>query len=688
MKTLFAKRRRLFIIVFLSILTIVSIVLAPLVVVNYDMSAYLPEDSNTKVSIEVMQDEFGNVSMVQMMTVDLDLLDAAHMVDEMKAIEVVRSVLWLGAIADMTTPVESMDQSLIRDFYQDGKMLFTIEFSDDDYSLVVGDAIDEIKEIATQYETEYYLRGSALGNKNTRDLVNGEMLMIFLIALPAAIAILFLVSTSWFEPVIILINLGVAIVINLGTNVFLPSVSYITMSIASILQLAMSLDYSLFIVHRYYEIRDTGEEPVPAATLATKDAFRSVTASSLTTIFGFLSLIIMRYKIGLDVGLSLTKAIAISYVVTLIFIPVLLIVFDKKLLKYKHKILLPNFAKITSRLNKGRVFITALIFIIGGLAFYLQSKTTYFYSDTQNKDETSVIYQHDAAITDVFGPFEPIIILYQHEDVADALLLADQLNAIPEVISIQSLVTSVDPAIPEEMIPIDALTQFKGDRYYRMIVLTNLTEESERSYALSAEMIHLTQETLTHGGYVIGAPIAVTEIKEAVTVDGILVQLVSAIAVGLVIGLILKNPITPLILVILIEISIWINISITYLSGGAIAYIGYLVVSSLQLGATIDYAVLVSSRYQELRDPTDPKRSMVETMEKSAPAIITSAAVLVVAGIAVVLVSSLDIVKEIGLLIGRGALLSGVLTLFVLPALLLTFDKVIEKYYKKRKMKP
>ena len=676
---LLSKKGRIIILVVIALLTVVSIGLSPLVKINYDMREYLSKDSNTKQALITLEKEFGNSSMVQVMISDVSIPTANEIVGEIEQIDLVKSVVWLGTVADITVPPESLDENLVKDFYKDGKLLLTIEFSDDDYSLKVGEALDEIKLIIESKGVTVNLRGPAVENKVTRDLVDSEMLVILAVAIPLAIIILFIASSSWLEPVVILINLAVAIVINLGTNFLMPSVSYITMSIASILQLAMSLDYSLFIVHRYYEERDKGLDKVTAARVSLKDAFKSVTASATTTVFGFLALLLMSYKIGTDIGLSLVKAIVISYLVTIFLLPVLLILMDKPLMKLRHKMLIPRFGRIIKGLYKGRYIITITFLLIGGLAFYLQSKTTYLYGDSPSDDMKQVIAQDRVKIKETFGGFEPVVIMYSEKDKENVIALIDEIKLIPEVSNIQSLYTSVDPSIPEEMIPPEALQQFKGINYYRMIIFLDIDGEGTRSYELSNNFIDLSKKHLEHPSYVVGQTVATTEIKDSVRSDGIWVQLISALAIALAIGVILRNPVTPVILVLLIEVSIWINISITYISGNPIIYIGYLVVSSLQLGATIDYAVLLSSRYQEFRRTMSKKEAMIQASTCSAPAIITSAAVLATAGFVVAIVSQLNVVSEIGLLIGRGTLLSGVLVLFLLPFLLLAADYFIEK---------
>ncbi len=679
MKKLLGKKTRMIVLIVILAITVLSIGLSPLVKINYDMREYLPETSVTSEALKKMEEEFGQTSMIQVMTTNLGIEEVAPILNEINKINNVKSVMWLGSVADITVPIENIDRDLLAGFYNDGDLLFIIEFNEDDYSLEVGESLGKIETILGNRNINFHLRGPAIQNKSSRDKLNKEMVWILLITVPLAIVILFLASVSWFEPVIVLINLAVAIVINLGTNYMLPSVSYITMAISSVLQLAMSLDYSLFLIHRYYEERENGLEPKEAAIKSTKDAFSSITASAITTIFGFLALVVMKYKIGMDIGVSLAKAIVVSFVITLVLLPILLITFDKVLLKLKHKKFNFKLDRLNNFFCRFKIPIFIVIVAIGGISFWIQTKANYAYGDAVLRDPKDEVVRDENAIEDSFGAFQPIVIMYKHEDRSEAIVLANKLMAIDNVTQIQSLVTSIDPSLPEDILPVEALVQFKGKNYSRMIIYIDLVEENEEMYSVSEEIVNLTKNTLSSKSYVIGVPIAIGEIKTSVTSDGIFVQLLSALLIAIIIGIALKSAVLPVILVLLIEISIWINVAITSIGGGVVVYIGYLVVNSLQLGATIDYAVLLTGRYQEFRLTLEPKEAMKEAISKSVPAIITSAVVLSVAGFMEAIISRLSIVKEIGMLIGRGALLSGILVIFVLPALLLLFDKTIQK---------
>lgn len=668
------------------ILAIISAVLMGFVKTNYDMTKYLPGNSNTKKSLELMEHEFGETSMIQMMTSNIDLVEANAFVLEINKLKTIKSVIWLGVVADISTPIEHMDQSLIKDFYHDGDLLYTIEFNLDDYAIEIGDDINEIRKIAKNMEVEVYLRGAAVNNQSNRDKVSNEMFWIFVLAVPIAVAILFIASKSWFEPIVVLINLGVAILINMGTNFIQGEISYITLAITSVLQLAMSLDFSLFLIHRYYEERETSDK-VEAVVKSTKAAFKSVTASALTTIFGFLALVVMQYRIGFDIGVALAKAIFISFIVTMVLLPIIVVVFDKPLIKLKRNKIEGNNKAIIKFISKYRVLILIFLVIFGGYMFYTQTKTNYIYGDLILEDYNDQAFLDELAIKNEFGSFQPILILYKNEDKQHAISLAEELLNIPEVTQIQSLVTSVDPTLPENIIPKEALDQFKGENYSRMIVMLDINGEDERMYELSKTITDLVNETLPNEPHLLGVVVSIEEIKTSVTNDGIFVQLLSALIIALVIGIVFKSPIIPILLVALIEISIWTNISFSVFSGGKLVYIGYLVVSSLQLGATIDYAVLLTSRYEEFRESLKPKDAMFEAFSKSVPTILVSGLVLASAGFVVYFVSKLGIIKEIGMLIGRGALISSLFVLLILPAILLIFDKLILKLSFKRRGK-
>lgn len=660
------------------LLTVMGIFLAPLVTINYDMRKYLPKDSKTKQTLEILEDEFGSSSMIQVMVSDLDVIQTNQIVTQIMDIENIDSVIWLGTVVDIYQPFENIDSKYLTEYHNDGKFLLTIEFMSDEYSLETEKSIAQIKELIDKYNIKANYRGPAIANIYARNITKKEALIIMGVVVPIAILILFLAASSWIEPVVVLISLIIGVVINLGTNFVISSISFVTIAIASVLQLAMSLDYSLFIVHRYYEKRDEGFQPVEAAISSTKDAFSSVSTSALTTIFGFLALVFMRYSIGQDIGLSLAKAIVISFITVIMLMPSLVVIFDKALLKTRHKQLIPNFDKISEGLFKGRYVVSVLLILVALGAFFLQTKTHYAYGDTPSNDPKLTINIDEKQIHEYFGNFQPVVILYKNGEKSKAITLVDKLLENENISKIQSLVTDVDKTIPDELIPHEIKQKFVGPNYTRMIAYFDIDAEGQLMYELSDYVIENAKMVFEDEFYIVGVPTSTAEIKKTVMADGIVVKMISVLTIALIIGLMFKSLFIPIVLVGLIETSIWINISLSYLSGSIVIYIGYLIVTALQLGATIDYAVLLTSRYQEFRQSMLPREAMLEAMRKSAPTIIISSAVLATAGFAEALVSQLGIVKEIGLLLGRGALLSGLMVIFILPAVIMALDKPMQ----------
>ncbi len=661
------------------VLLIASIGFAFMTKVNYNMSLYLPEDSKTKQSMEVFEEEFGLTTMLQVMISDTNNEEVAEIVDEVKQIEGVKSVNWLGDVADLKQPVDAVSNPLVNRFYKDGNYLLTIEMNEDEYSLVTDQAIDKTQDYLKTKAVTVNYRGPAMSAKTTRDLTARETLNIMAVVVPVALIILIIGSTSWIEPVVVLISLLTAIVINLGVNGFMPNISFITMAMASALQLAVSLDYSLFFVHRYYEKREAGMDKRKAAVSSMKDALGSVTASCLTTVFGFLALVFMRYRIGADIGINLAKAVFISYLVALFMMPMLLIVFDKWLLKSKHKSFVPNFKKIGGRIHKGRFPIVAIFLVVMGIAVVFQSKTKFFYGDQGVLEEDDPVVVQDVAITNEFGYFQPVVILYDKDAKTEAVAVAEVLQDHELIDGIDSIVTSIPKTIPSDMIPAEYLDRFVGDKYARMIVSIKVMDETEDMYQVAEDIERICKENFGDNYYTLGYASSITEIKDTVTADGIIVQIISVVTIALIVGLIFKSISIPIVLVLVIQTAIWINFAIPYFTDKTLTYIGYLVVSSLQLGATIDYAVLLTSRYMEFREQKiEKKQALSLAMQKSVNTILVSCFVLAAAGFVEMLMSNVPSVSEMGLLIGRGVLLSGLLVLVALPALLVLLDKPIQ----------
>jgi predicted RND superfamily exporter protein len=674
-------KKRLFILIIIGIITIISAFLIPRVTTNYDLTKYLPEDSMTIQGLNVLENEFGVHSFIEMQLNEIDVDQVLTIKSQILTIEHVERVIWLDDYVDLgLVPLDFIDQSILSNFYIDDSALLQISIDLNNYDLKIEDVIDEIRLVASDYD--YAFRGEAIKNIENRVIADQEVLKIMLLIVPIVIIILLVASKSWIEPVILLVGLGIAVVLNLGTNIFLPDVSYITKTMALALQLALSLDYGLFLVHRYYEEREINDLPQVAIRNAFKRSFPSITASALTTIAGFLSILFMKYSIGFDIGIVLSKGILLSYLTTLIVTPILILFMYKLIDKTKHKPLIRSSKKFIPILAKIKypLFILFLALTIGSII--LSNKTDYIYGNNTSFGPDRQITLDEQMISETFGSYQQIVILVPNGEVTKEVMLATALANNANITSVSTLVTTVDPTIPRDFIPDDVKTEFIGENYTRFIVYTTIREENESLYQFQDELIHMVSSQY-EDYYMVGMHQATSNIKDLVTSDKLMITFLSMIAIFIILLITFKSFVIPLILVLLIQSAIWMNLSILFIQGVSTIYIGYLVVMAIQLGATIDYAVLMTNRYVNYRKSYEPLEAIDKSYQKSFITIMISAFVLATAGFIEGGFSNISSVQEIGFLLGKGTLISFIYVLIFLPILLLILDKIL--YFKRKK---
>ncbi len=672
------------ILIFLGIvvLLLVCFLFIPKTVTNYDMTIYLPNDSGTKQGLEIIKDEFSEESSIQILVMDVTITNLISLMDSIGSVPLVSQVIWLDDYVDLnTTPIEFIPSETLIPFYQNGDALITIIFNMDAYDTSLESSINQIKTILSDYEI--HLRGEVLTNIQTRDVTSNAVLKVMYIIIPIILIILLLASHAWIEPLLILITLGVAILFNTFTNGLLTNVSFITQTMALALQLALSIDYAIFMIHRFYEERKT-HDAHDAAHLARKHTFKSITASALTTIAGFTALFFMKYQIGLDIGLVLSKGIIFSYFSAMILLPVLLVWFDPLIQKTKHGMLMPSFKKFFKFQHKIRyVLFFILIALIAG-SIYFQKDVEYLYGASSLGGTESTLTLDQNLIRERFGYHNQLIILIPNETVEQEVLLSQALLANQNITNVQSLVTTVDPSTPRAFLPQALLDQYIGTNYSRIIITTSLYEENDALYQF-VDNLKAIINTQYSESYIVGNASALDDIRTSILDQKLIIMLLTIFAVGIIVGIVFKSFTIPILLVGIIQGAVWINLSILYFMGTEIIFIGYLVVMSIQLGATIDYAVLLTNRYIDERKFLPKKEAMEEAYSKSSISILISGVILTIAGFAEGLFSSVASVTDIGLLLGKGALISTMMIFLFLPTALVLLDRVIIKRPKKEK---
>lgn len=670
-------KRRWSVLIGFGTLCLICLMLWPLVSVNYNLSAYLPESSQTRQAMAVIDEEFGLSGAAQVMVEDVSFQEAVALKEQIAKVKGVKSVIFADDMIDAYQPLEQADPALLEQYYKEDAALFQVEFLQDDYSLETEAALDGIRAIVGEGAS---FSGSSVNAVAMRDATVNELATISLFLMPIFIGILILSSSSWLEPLLYLAVIGVSVLINMGTNLALGDISFITQMTAALLQLAISMDYSLFLLHRFRECRGQGLEPAKAMHMALRESRSSLFASCLTTVAGFVALMFMQYGIGADMGLVLGKGIVISLLCVLFLLPPLALVCVKGLDRTAHRSFLPRFEKLGRGILKARWPILALALLVAIPAFLGQGANRFVYGETSLLvSEGTQIAQEQEKIAQRFGTYNPLVVLVEKGDRGKENQLAQALVAREDVRQVQSLATSVGVGIPDEMLPAGVLEQFEGPHYARMVVMLDLPQESEETYA-AVEQIKGTLQSYYPDGYVVlGQPTSITEIKALVESD---YTIVNAVAIGIVALIILftfRSLLLPVLLVFVIQLSIWINMCIPYFQGAAISFIGYMIVSAIQLGATIDYAILLTNRYLDFRRIQDKRAAAVSAVAASAGTILTSAGILCAVGLTEGFVSSIPGVSDLGMLIGRGAALSGILVMALLPQLLVLFDKAIGK---------
>ena len=669
------KHRKMIIIVFL-IVTVICAGLSTLVGVNYNFADYLPKDAPSTNALNVMEEEYSQpIPNMRVVIYDISIPEALEYKEKIEKAEGVKEVTWLDDSIDIYEPLELADQDTVETWYKNSDALFSVTVSSDEKEKKA--AVDAIREIIGD---DNAMSGTAVTDVLSPVHTSQEIQKIMLIALPIVFIILLLTTTSWFEPVLFMITIGVAIMLNRGTNLIFGEISFVTNAAGSVLQLAVSMDYSIFLLHRFAENRQEGGNVQDAMMKAVKQSMGSVLSSGLTTVTGFAALILMRFRIGPDMGYVMAKAIVFSLICVLCFLPALAISTYKLIDKTRHRAFWPDFHKFAKAVLKVRIpaLILAVLLLIP--CYIAQGKNDFLYGSSRVYSTNETQMGRDLlAIEDEYGPSNPLVILVPKGDISKEQQLNDALKADPDVTSVISYVNTVGASIPEDFVPEESLSQLYSQHYSRFVVSLD-TEEVEDGWADKVDELHTICEKYYGDETLIAGDLASTEdLKDTITVDNTRVNILAILFVFVILVLNFKSVSIPVILTLVIELSIWINLSVPYLQSTTLHYIGYLIISSVQLGATIDYAILLTGRYMDERKTKKRKDAAIESIRACVLSLFTSAIILTIAGSVLGAISTNLVLSQLGILVGRGAVISFILVLFVLPALLMIFDRLIEK---------
>ena len=658
------------VLVFFALLALISAVLLPFVNVNYNMEDYLPPEAQSTRSLDIMSGEFSmSIPNARVMLKDITISEALNMKQALLTQPGVLEVLWLDDVLDLKKPLEMYDEKTVEEFYKNGTALFTL-------TIEKGQEKEATKAVQALIG-DGALAGQAPDLATTQHAANAEVLNALYILLPAISIILLLSTTSWVEPLLFFAAIGISILINMGTNLFLGQISFITFSVSPILQLACSLDYAIFLLHSFADNRKKYPNLNEAMLHSIKESISTIAASAATTLFGFIALVFMNFKIGADLGLNLAKGIVLSFISVVVFLPALTLSTYKLIDKTRHKPLMPAFLNAHKVISKLSVLAVLLVGVMLVPSFLGQANVAFTYgsSDISPNSRTSL---DSAAIKKEFGQSTILVLLVPKGDVAKERALTNELKLLEHVTGVVSYAQSVGEAIPPEYLDKSITEQFYSKNYARIIVYTDTPPEGDIAFSTVVKIQERAHAYYGEHARSAGQSVSLFDMKRFVEKDNILVTLIAVISIFLVLVMTFKSAMLPLLLLLTIEAGIWINLSIPYFMGNQINFIGYLVISTVQLGATVDYAILLTTNYTRSRRLYPKREAIYKGVGESFKSILVSASTLATAGFTLKMTSTNPVISGLGLLLGRGTLLSLLLVAVFLPATLTLFDKAIE----------
>ena len=667
----------------IAILIISAVLLVPSLLgmintrVNYDMLNYLPDSLDTVKGQEYMLEDFGKGAFSFLIFQNANEKDIVKTEEKIKKIDHVATVLWFDDVADSKIPMQALPDEVYDAFNKGDSTLMAVFFDSSSSSDETMNAITEIRKVAGE---QCLVSGISAMVTDLRELCEREETLYVAIAVVLAVIAMMVFLDNWIIPFVFLASIGVAILFNLGSNIFLGEISYITKALSAVLQLAVTMDYSIFLWHSYGEQKQKCSDNKEAMAVAIKETVTSVLGSSITTVAGFIALCFMTFTLGRDLGIVMAKGVLLGVLSCVTVLPAMILVLDKPLSKTMHRSLIPS----TKKLARGVVRIFPVFLILFGLiavpAYYGYSQTNnevyYDLSRSLPEDMSNVIA--NTKLKEEFGMGNTHMVLVNSKlDPKDIRKMNDEFKKVDGIKLSLGLESVVGPMIPEEMLPESVSTVFKSDRW-EMIILSSEYKTATDEMGTQITKLNEIIKKYDPDGLLVGEAACTNDLINITSVDFATVNAISIIAIFIIIMIVEKSISLPVILVAVIELAIFINLGLPHYLGESLPFIAPICISTIQLGATVDYAILMTTRYKKERSLGNDKRTAVCTaLETSIPSIIVSAMGLFAATVGVAIYSDVDMIASLCALMARGALISMLCVILILPAMFMLFDKVI-----------
>lgn len=668
-----------------KVVTIALLLLIPsflgmiLTPINYDILSYLPKDLDSVDGLNILDDDFHEASMAIIVIQGMSQNDIYEAEDSISEIENVNRIMWLGSLSDSPIPLSMLPESVSSMLYNEEKdsTLMMVQFKSDGASEETLDSISQIKKILNK---QSLISGTAAMSDDLKEMLFSEMPLYVLVAVGLATVILIFTMNSFVLNIIILVSLGMAVLYNMGTNFIFGEISFITQSIAAILQMAVTIDYSVFLIDRYTEEKNRFKKREDAMKKAITSTFASLTGSSLTTVFGFLALCFMRLTLGIDIGIVMAKGVVFGILTVVIILPSLMLLFEKSIEKTKHKSIVPSFNGLNKFTIKLRP-VFAIIFVVLILpAWYGQNKVEKYYNVLEAMpDSMSSVAAMDVLKDDFNMASMHFVVTKDSMDDNDNLEMIEKIQNVEGISSVLSLKSILGTSIQADILPESVISMLQTNGY-QLIMITSVYAGSTDECNAQLEKLNAIIKSYDSEAKLTGEAAMYKDLIAVTDEDFMTTSILSMIAIFAVIAIIFKSISIPFILVLSIELAIWINIAISFFTGEVICFITPTIITCVQLGATVDYAILLTTRYrEEIRKGINKKEAMLTAANQSQKSIFQSAFVFFAATFGVYLACDIDLIKSMCLMLARGSVISALVIMLFLTPILVICEGFINK---------
>ena len=645
--------------------------------VNYDLLTYLPKDIETMVGQDILKEEFGSGAFSVLITEGMPEKDIVSLKQQIMETDHVKNVIWYDSFLDISIPMEILPEEIMDAFNQGDSSLMFIIFDDTTSADGTVEAVRKIRSIA---DNRVFLSGMSAVLVDTEDLSEAEAPVYVMMAVALSCLVLMFVMDSYLIPFIFLAGIGMAIIYNLGTNVFLGQISYVTKALAAVLQLGVTMDYSIFLWHSYEAHQEEGNPPTEAMEKAIAETFTSIIGSSVTTIAGFIALCFMSFTLGMDMGIVMAKGVVFGVISCITVLPSMILFLDGPIRKTKHLPLLKDFAGIGDFVTKHAYPLLALAVLLLGPAVWGYRHTAIYYNldSTLPRDLPGIVA--NAKLNDTFD-MTCTHILMMNADVPakEVRKMADEMKQEPGVKWVLGLNTILPPSVPQELIP-DHLKESLITDDWQMLLIGSEYEVASEEVNSQVEVLSGIAKKYDQGSMLIGEAPCTKDLIRVTDHDFNTVSTVSIAVIFIIIALVFRSVSLPVLLVAVIEFGIIVNMGIPAFTGTKLPFVASIVIGTIQLGSTVDYAILMTTTYLRGRcEGKDKKTAVREAVNVSTKSILVSAVSFFAATFGVGMYSDIDMISSLCVLMSRGALISMICVIFLLPSLLLIFDGIITR---------